>query len=107
MFWCSDVVLLCFLVFSFFLSGKSTTLGILSGDVSPSQGGASIAGHDILTEQVMSHLSLFPASLCSSSERYCPTSHFPAKLHRSSEAWFNFVYFLVYQVKSCYTLKTR
>lgn len=34
-------------------SGKSTTLGILSGDVSPTQGDASIAGHDILTEQVI------------------------------------------------------
>ncbi|CAM9631586.1 unnamed protein product, partial [Hapterophycus canaliculatus] len=32
-------------------AGKSTTLGILSGDISPTSGHASIAGHDILTEQ--------------------------------------------------------
>ena len=33
-------------------TGKSTTLGILSGDVLPTSGQASIAGHDVLTEQV-------------------------------------------------------
>ncbi|CBJ29591.1 conserved unknown protein [Ectocarpus siliculosus] len=32
-------------------AGKSTTLGILSGDICPTRGKASIAGHDILTEQ--------------------------------------------------------
>ncbi|CAM9183085.1 unnamed protein product [Sphacelaria rigidula] len=32
-------------------AGKSTTLGILSGDISPTAGEATIAGHDILTEQ--------------------------------------------------------
>lgn len=32
--------------------GKSTTLGILSGDICPTRGQASIAGHDILTDQV-------------------------------------------------------
>ena len=32
--------------------GKSTTLGILSGDICPTGGQASIAGYNILTEQV-------------------------------------------------------
>lgn len=41
------------LMFGLRMPGKSTTLGILSGDVSPTQGNASIAGHDILTEQVL------------------------------------------------------
>lgn len=40
-------------------SGKSTTLGILSGDISPTAGQASIAGHNILTEQV-SRFAKFP-----------------------------------------------
>lgn len=36
----------------FLLTGKSTTLGILSGDIAPTSGEATIVGNDILTEQV-------------------------------------------------------